>query len=176
MYNALACYATCDYYHIPADLIAYNLFAFLGTKRRFELLGTIKNNVKVYDDYAHHPTEIKTTLDSVKMTIHHENWAIFEAHTYSRLYAHLNEFAGVLKEFDHVIISPIYAAREDNIYNIKEKDLIKLIKPFNKNIKYIKSYDKIVKYLRKKVKDNDLIISIGAGPINEVCYKLLSVD
>ena len=174
IYNALACYAICDYYNIPKHLIVYNLSLFSGAKRRFELLGTIKNNVQIYDDYAHHPTEIRATLDSVKMTTHHENWAIFEAHTYSRLHEHLSDFANVLKEFDHIIVAPIYVAREENHYNVKEKDLIKLIKPFNNNIRYINNYDKIVKYLKRKVKDNDLIVSIGAGKINEVCYKLLS--
>ncbi len=176
IYNALACFAVCDYYNIPKELIAYNLSTFTGVKRRFELLGTIKNNIKVYDDYAHHPTEIKTTLDQVKNTSHNKSWAIFQGHTYSRFKEHLEEFANILKKFDHIIIAPIYAAREINTFNVSEKDLVDLIKPYNKEVCFIKSLDEIINFLNQNFKPNDLVVSIGAGDINKIGYKLINDD
>ena len=176
IYNALACFAVCDYYHISKELIAYNLSTFTGVKRRFELLGTIKNNIKVYDDYAHHPTEIKTTLDQVKNTPHNKSWAIFQGHTYSRFKEHLEEFANILKEFDYIIIAPIYAAREINTFNVSEKDLVDLIKPYNKEVCFIKSFEEIISYLNQNIKPNDLVVSIGAGDINKIGYVLINND
>ncbi len=176
IYDALACFATCDYYNIPNDIIVSSLAKYTGAERRFELLSIIKNNVKVYDDYAHHPTEIKTTLESVKKTKHHKSWAIFQSHTYSRTYEHLQEFADILKDFDHIIIATIYAAREINTFDVKEMDLVNLIKPYNKDVRYISSFDEIVNYLNENIESEDLVVSIGAGPINEVCFKLIDLN
>ena len=142
-------------------------------ERRFELLGTYKDNILVYDDYAHHPTEIKSTYNSAKNIKCHQNWAIFQSHTYSRTKEHLEEFADVLKNFDNIIIAPIYPAREINTYNVKESDLVNLIKKANQNVRYIDSFNKIVEYLKENLQDNDLVITIGAGPVNEVGTKLL---
>ena len=176
VYNALACIATLDYYNIPLDVVVDSLAKYTGAERRFELLSIIKDNVKVYDDYAHHPTEIATTLDSVKKTKHHKSWAVFQSHTYSRTYEHLEEFADILKNFDHIIIATIYAAREVNTFDVKESQLVDLIKPYNEDVRYIDSFDEIVNYLNNNVESEDLIVSIGAGPINDVCYKLIDLN
>ena len=176
VYNALACIATLDYYNIPLDVVVDSLAKYTGAERRFELLSIIKDNVKVYDDYAHHPTEIATTLDSVKKTKHHKSWAVFQSHTYSRTYEHLEEFADILKNFDHIIIATIYAAREVNTFDVKESQLVDLIKPYNEDVRYIDSFDEIVNYLNDNVESEDLVVSIGAGPINDVCYKLIDLN
>ena len=176
VYNALACIATLDYYNIPLDVVVDSLAKYTGAERRFELLSITKDNVKVYDDYAHHPTEIATTLDSVKKTKHHKSWAVFQSHTYSRTYEHLEEFADILKNFDHIIIATIYAAREVNTFDVKESQLVDLIKPYNEDVRYIDSFDEIVNYLNDNVESEDLIVSIGAGPINDVCYKLIDLN
>lgn len=173
IYNALASICTCIIYNIPERYIISGLEEYSGVERRFELLGTYKDNILVYDDYAHHPTEIKSTLDSTKKIKCHENWVVFQSHTYSRTVEHLKEFAEVLECFDNIIIAPIYPAREKNIWNVKEEDLVNLIKENNKNVIYIDSFDKIVTYLKDNLKDNDLVITVGAGPINNVGLKLL---
>jgi len=100
---------------------------------------------------------------------------VFQSHTFSRTKEHLEEFADILKEFDNVIIAPIYPARETNIYNVKESDLVDLIKPYNSNVIYIDSFDKIVEHLQNVLVDNDLVITVGAGPVNEVGLKLLDI-
>ena len=173
IYNALATTGMCIIHNVSKEALIKGLSEYIGVERRFEFIGTYKENVLVYDDYAHHPTEIASTLNSVKSINYNQNWAIFQSHTFSRTKEHLEEFAKVLKDFDNVIIAPIYPARETNIYNVKEDDLVNLIKPFNKNVCFIDSFDKIVDYIKDNAKDNDLVITVGAGPINEVGNKLV---
>lgn len=174
IYNALATTCMCIMHKINKEAIIKGINEYVGVERRFEFIGTYKENILVYDDYAHHPTEIKATLNSTKNIKCHKNYAVFQSHTYSRTKEHLEEFAEVLKEFDNIIIAPIYPAREINIYNIKETDLVDLIKPYNSNVQYIDSFDKIVTYLENNLEANDLVITIGAGPVNEVGLKLLN--
>ena len=72
-----------------------------------------------------------------------------------------------------LMIGPIYPARETNIYNIKEDDLVKLIREKNQNVLFMDSFDKIVEWLRQNIEEDDMVITIGAGPINEVANKLV---
>ncbi len=171
VYNALAAIALSNQYINDKESIKKGIEAYHGVERRFEFIGKY-NDALIYDDYAHHPTEIKTTLQSVKEVEHNESWAVFQSHTFSRTKEHLDEFADILSNFDHVVIAPIYPARETNIYNIKEEMLVDKIKVNNKNVIYLDSFDKIVDYLKENIKPQDLVITIGAGPINEVGLKL----
>ncbi|MBE6148947.1 MAG: UDP-N-acetylmuramate--L-alanine ligase [Firmicutes bacterium] len=173
VYNSLAAIALSHQYISDLEIIKKALKEYRGVGRRFELLGSY-NECSVYDDYAHHPSEIKTTYESVKKTKHNENWAIFQPHTYSRTKDHLKEFAEVLANFDHIVIAEIYAAREENIYNVHSEDIVKLIKEKgNNNVVYIDTFDKIENYIRENVQPGDLIITIGAGPVNEVAKALV---
>lgn len=175
IYNSLASIALSYQYNIDIDDIKKALLEYHGVGRRFEYLGTF-NDAFVYDDYAHHPSEIKTTLDSVNNTKHNNCYAIFQGHTYSRTKEHLEDFASILSKFDNVIIAKIYPAREENIYNVKEEDLVDLIKNNNTNVIYLDTFEKIKEYLKTKVQKNDLIITIGAGPINEVAKDLIKEE
>ena len=173
VYNSLASIAMCLEYNISIDVMQKALNEYRGVGRRFEYLGNC-NGAKIYDDYAHHPSEIKTTLESVKKTKHNENWAVFQGHTFSRTKEHLKEFASVLSGFDHIVIAKIYPAREINTFNVHEEDLVKLIKENgNDKVIYIDSFEDIEKYLKDNIKKNDLVITIGAGPINEVANNLV---
>ena len=173
VYNSLAAIAMCKLYDISLENIKDGLNAYTGVGRRFELIGKY-NDALVYDDYAHHPSEIKTTLDSVKKVNHNKDFAIFQSHTYSRTIEHLNEFADVLSKFDNIIIAPIYPAREQNIWGVKEEMLVDLIKEKNPNVIYLDSFDKIKDYIKSTIKPNDLVITIGAGPINEVAKEIVN--
>ena len=172
IYNALASLAQAIIYNLDIQKSKNGIEKYTGVGRRFEYLGTY-NNAIIIDDYAHHPTEIKATLNSTKKVKHKRNIAVFQSHTYSRTKEHLNEFASILANFDNIIIAPIYPAREENIYNIKEDDLVKLIQDKNENVIYIDSFDKIVDYLKDNIKEDDLVITIGAGPINEIAKKIV---
>ena len=170
--NALATIATSELYNIEVDIIKKSLENFTGANRRFEQIGTFEG-IPVFDDYAHHPTEIKTTYLSSKEIPHYKTWAIFEPHTYSRTEAHLEEFATILKEFDHIILAEIYAAREINKTGISSKDLEERIKKENPNCIFLASYDKIIDYIKENVQKEDIIITIGAGTINKIGYSLI---
>ena len=170
--NALATISLALNYNISKTIIKKALKEFSGVGRRFEYLGEF-NKAHIFDDFAHHPTEILSTFNSSKKIKHNETWAVFQSHTYSRTIEHLNEFAEVLQKFDHIIICDIYPAREENIWNVKESDLVDLISKKNKNAIHIPTYQEIALYLKKNIKENDLIITIGAGPINKVVKILL---
>ncbi len=170
--NALATIATSDLYSISKEFIKEGLQKFTGANRRFEKIGEY-NGIPVIDDYAHHPTEIKTTLKCSQDIPHKETWAVFEPHTFSRTKNHLEEFANILKEFDHIILAEIYAARETNDWNISSKDILNLIQKENQNCIYLDSYDKIISFLKENAQKEDIIITIGAGTINQVGYALI---
>ena len=173
IYNSMAAFALSHEYILDINVIKEALEKYHGVGRRFEYLGKI-NGAYIYDDYAHHPSEIKTTLESVKSVKHNESWAVFQSHTFSRTKEHLDEFAKVLAKFDHTIIAKIYPAREINTFNVSEEMLVDKIKISNPNVIYIDDFDKIVDYLKENIKEEDLIITIGAGPINYVSQKLAS--
>ena len=164
--NALACTAISTEYGISKKDIQDALIKFTGAHRRFE--GKINNNVSVYDDYAHHPTEIKATYNSLKNKKYNKSWAIFQPHTYSRTKLLLDDFAEALQNFDNVIILDIYAARETNTYNISSKDLADKITSLGKKALYMSDFDNCVKYIKDNVQKDDIVITIGAGTVTEI--------
>lgn len=171
IYNSLAALALSHYYIDDITIIKKGLEKYHGVGRRFEYLGKF-NGAYVYDDYAHHPTEIKTTLESVKKVAHNQDYCIFQSHTYSRTKEHLEDFANILSQFDNVIIAPIYPAREINTFNISEEMLVDKIKEKNPNVIYLDSFDSILEYIKNTVKEKDLVITIGAGPVNKIAQAL----
>ena len=172
IYNALAAFALCHNYIKDIEVIKNGLEKYRGVGRRFEYLGAY-NKAYIYDDYAHHPTEIKTTLESVKKVKHNKDYCIFQSHTYSRTKEHLEAFADVLSNFDNVIIAPIYPAREINTFNISEDMLVEKIKKKNPNVIFLDSFEKITNYLKEHIKEKDLVITVGAGPINKIAKDLV---
>ena len=170
--NSLEAYALCDWYKIDSKDIVKGLANFTGASRRMEYKGKF-NGANVYDDYGHHPTEIEATSDAILKEKHKESYAIFEAHTYSRFYEHVDSFAKSLTKFDHIIVIDIYAAREENIYGVKPEDLVEKLVKLGKDAKYISDYDEIKTYLKERVKEGDLIITLGAGNVTKVASKLV---
>ena len=172
VFNSLCCIALCDEYGIDIKIVNTALQTFDGAARRLEYKGMF-NGAKVFDDYGHHPTEIMATVNGIKNKKYNESWVVFEAHTYSRLQAHLKEFASALINFDHIIIINTYAARETNVYNITEEDLIKEINNLGKDAIHIKEHNDVVNYLKNNVKNNDLILTLGAGNVTEIATLLV---
>lgn len=172
IYNTLAAFALSYNYIKDINTIKNGLEKYRGVGRRFEYLGTY-NGAYIYDDYAHHPTEIKTTLTSVKEVKHNKDYCIFQSHTYSRTKEHLDAFADVLSKFDNIIIAPIYPAREINTFNISEDMLVDKIKGKNPNVIYLDSFAKITDYIKNNVQEKDLVITVGAGPVNKISQDLV---
>lgn len=165
--NSLGCIAMCDAYGLETDAIKNALAKFTGAGRRFEFKGKV-NGASIYDDYGHHPTEIISTSKALMNKKFHKSWVIFQPHTYSRTASLLDEFAKALLSFDNIIVVDIYAAREKNIYGISSKDLVGKIKSMGKDAMYIPSFEECVNYLKENVKENDVILTQGAGTVTEI--------
>lgn len=165
--NALACIALCSYYGIGKNFIYSALIKFTGASRRMEFVGSY-HGVSVYDDYGHHPTEISATAKAIADKDFKESWVIFQPHTYSRTKTLLDDFARSLLPFDHIIVTDIYAAREQNNYNITSVDLVNKIKEYRKEAIYIKNFDDIVSYIKSNAKANDLVLTLGAGTVTKI--------
>ena len=165
VYDALAAITTSLAHGISLKSMEKSLNEFCGAKRRFEYKKTLKNNILVYDDYAHHPTEIKATLSAAKQKEHNRIIAVFQPHTFTRTKELLNDFATSFSDADIVILSDIYAAREIDDGSISSKDVVELLKKNKVNAHYIPTFDEIIKYLKEIMQDNDIIMTIGAGSI-----------
>ncbi|MBR3116633.1 MAG: UDP-N-acetylmuramate--L-alanine ligase [Bacilli bacterium] len=170
--NSLEAYALCDWYKIDSKDIVKGLANFTGASRRMEYKGKF-NGANVYDDYGHHPTEIEATSNAVLKEKYNESYAIFEAHTYSRFYEHKESFAKSLSKFDHIIVIDIYAAREENTFGVKPEELVDILVKEGKDAVYISDYDEIKEYLKERVKEGDLIITLGAGNVTKIASKLV---
>lgn len=167
VYNALAAVATASLYNIEPFIIQKALADFTGAHRRFEYTGTF-NNAQVYDDYAHHPTEIKATIEAAKNLPHNKLWVIFQPHTYSRTSTLFDEFANAFKDTDEVILADIYAAREIDTGVVSSQKLALAINEISNNCTYLGSFDKIKDYLKENVKENDLVLTVGAGDVYKI--------
>ena len=167
--NALATAAICDYYGIDINTIAEALKEFTGAERRLEYRGTMKNGtVSIFDDYAHHPTEIKATCNAIKNKTYNKSWVIFQPHTYSRTKELLTDFANALKDFDHVLLVDIYAAREKDIFGVSSKDLADKIKSLGKEALYMDSFEKAAQYVKDNVQEDDFVLTLGAGSVTKL--------
>ena len=165
--NALSCIALCDTYNISYDAIQKALKNFTGANRRLEYVGKC-NGASVYDDYGHHPTEIDVTANAMNQKKFNESWVVFQPHTYSRTVNHLDDFAKALVKFDNIIITDIYAARESNNYGVSSEDLVNKIKEYGKDAIYISGFEDIANYIRSNVKENDVVLTLGAGTVVQV--------
>ena len=165
--NALSCIAVCNYYGLERDEIKDALYKYTGAHRRFEYVGTYKG-VNIYDGYGHHPTEISATASALKQKQYRQSWVIFQPHTYSRTKNLLGDFARSLLSFDNIIVTDIYAAREDNTFNISSKDLIKEIEKLGKKAIYISDFPDIVTYIRERAMPNDIVLTLGAGTVTNI--------
>ena len=170
--NSLEAFALCSWYKISTEDIVKGLSNFTGASRRMEYKGKF-NGANVYDDYGHHPTEIEATSNAILKEKYNESYAIFEAHTYSRVKNHIDDFVKSLVKFDHIIVIDIYAAREENIYGVKPEDIVEKLVSLGKDARYISDYDEIKSYLKDRVKEGDLIITLGAGNVTKVASKLV---
>ena len=163
--NALATCAVSDLCEINTEKTACALSSYTGAHRRMEYKGKIcGGKAEMYEDYAHHPTEIKTTLKGAKMMAGGNLWCVFQPHTFSRTSELFDEF---ITSFDGVktIFADIYAARESNETGISSKDLAERVK----GSVYINNFVDIADYLRENVSDGDTVIIMGAGDVNKIC-------
>ena len=168
VYDALAAITTAHAHGIKFEDMKKTLNEFCGAKRRFELKANLGNNILVYDDYSHHPTEIKATLAAAKQKHPNKIIAIFQPHTYSRTKELLDDFSSAFFDADVVIMPNIYAAREIDDGSISSKDLLKRLKEQNLDAHYIEDFSEIVKYVKSIAQPNDIILTLGAGDVTKI--------
>lgn len=150
------------------------LAQFEGTWRRMEYKGKMESRALVYDDYAHHPTEVKATLQGFRAKYPEGNIrVVFQPHLYSRTKLLLNDFAQSFNDADEVIVAPIYAAREANDPEISADILATEISKHHKNAHVVGGFPDIEKYLRDTATTSDVIITMGAGNIYKVGESLI---
>ena len=171
--NSLSAIAASDILGIDMKDILVGLKQCKSAHRRFEYKGTLPGNVTVIDDYAHHPTEIAATLRVANAIKENEMWCAFQPHTYTRTYELLDDFADVLSVCDHVIVADIYSAREADTGLVSSKDLVDRIVAKGTDAVYLGTFEEIENYFKKNFKENDLLITMGAGNIDIVGENLL---
>ena len=168
VYDALAAITTAQAYGIKFEDMQKSLSKFCGAKRRFEFKKTIAPNVELYDDYAHHPTEIKATLAAAKQKEHNKIIAAFQPHTFSRTKELLTDFSHAFKDADVVLLMDIYAAREKDDGTVSSRDIEKLIKKKKKKAIYTQNLEKTAQKIKEIIEPGDIVLSIGAGTITHL--------
>ncbi len=160
VYNALAAAAAAYVLKIPGKAVQQGLEGFFGAGRRFELKGQY-NGAKVYDDYAHHPSELHALLEMAKSLDYGRVICVFQPHTYTRTKALFDDFVRELKLADLVVLTDIYAAREKNTIGISSRDLAEQIP----GSLYCPSLAGAAAKLREIAQGGDLILTVGAGDV-----------
>jgi UDP-N-acetylmuramate--alanine ligase len=159
--NSLAALAVAHRLGLDLASVGETLRSFRGVRRRFEVKGEV-DEVIVIDDYAHHPTQIRTTLRAARERYPGRTlWALFQPHTYSRTKALLDQFAQSFADADHVIVTDIYAAREFDDLGVSAADIVARMK--HPDVRYIFGLNEAADYLLDHLKPGDVLITLGAG-------------
>ncbi len=174
VYNALAAITTAYVLGISVKEIQKNITRFKGIHRRFDVLGKAKG-ATIIDDYAHHPAEIKATLEAVRNYKHRKVWCVFQPHTFSRTKALLQDFSEAFALADHVILADIYAAREIDDGEIHSEHLLDLMKD-HPEAYYLKSFEEIRDFLYPRIQPEDIVLTMGAGDVYRIGEMILALD
>lgn len=172
--NAAAAFAVAIALGVDPKVAQTALESFSGTWRRFEYQGETKNGARVYDDYGHHPTEIKATLQGARELYPRERLIVaFQPHLYSRTKSLLAEFATAFDLADEVILGPIYAAREIDDGTVSSEILAEKISERDKFVKAFPSLKEVKDYLSGQTKKGDVIVVMGAGDIYKIAENIV---
>lgn len=155
------------------EALRASLMQFEGTWRRFEKKGETKEGALVYDDYAHHPTELRATLSGARELFGEKSIiAVFQPHLYSRTKLLLSEFAASFGDADKVFVLPIYKAREKDDGTISSEMLVQEMEQHRDNVLLVESFDDVVKEL-EGLDENSVILTLGAGDVYKVADALI---
>lgn len=169
--NALAAIAASLEIDLDIDTIQEGFSRFYLPERRFQVL-LYNKDFLVIDDYAHHPTEIKVTLDALKTGNFKRIFAIFQPHRYTRLGILMDQFASSFQEVDQLIIAPIYSANQEKIENVDSGILVDKIKASGFSpVLYIENFNGIIDYLNQHISPGDAIIFLSAGNLTFTAHQ-----
>jgi UDP-N-acetylmuramate--alanine ligase len=172
--NSLASFAVCYGMSMDLQKAADILKVFTGVKRRFEKRGEKKGAV-IFDDYAHHPSEVKATLEAAAEKKNRRIITVFQPHRYSRLANLKNKFNSCFNASDLLIVTDVYGSGEQPIPGITGKILVDNLidSGFKNKIVYIPKLQDVTEYLELNMKQNDMILLMGAGDITRVTEEIL---
>lgn len=171
--NSLAALAVAYSQGLNPEAINQGITGFRGADRRFQKKGEL-GGITIIDDYAHHPSEIKATLTAAANYPHNDIWVVFQPHTYTRTRAFLKEFAQSLSYADNIILTDIYAAREQDPGDISSIDIINELEALGKKAYYFSSFEDIENFILKTLVNGDVLITMGAGDVVTIGEELLS--
>jgi len=173
--NATAAIATAMELDIPFTTAARALEGFTGVQRRFTVRGDV-GGVLIVDDYGHHPVEIEATLEGADESFPERRIvAVFQPHRYSRVQNHRGDFCSAFTCADVVLVCPIYAAGEPPIEGLDHEALAhEMRERGHRGTLAVDSLEEAVDWLGENCRDQDLVITLGAGNVNRVCTDLAS--
>ena len=170
--NALSVIANSLIFEIPEEAIKEGLLECSGAHKRFEHKGEF-NGATIIDDYAHHPVEIKATLDTANLIPHNKIYVVFQPHTYTRTKTLFDEFTTCFEKADELLLMDIYAAREKDTGLVSSNELGDAIRKTGLNCTNVHSHEEAAEYLKTVAKDTDLILTVGAGDVVKVADLIL---
>jgi UDP-N-acetylmuramate--alanine ligase len=171
--NAMAAIAVAMELEVLPDAIREGLATFSGVDRRFQLRGR-ERGIAVVDDYGHHPTEIRATLDGARLCGFRRIHVLFQPHRYSRTFHLMDEFARSFLQADSVFVMDIYAASEKPIEGVTAEALVDRIRQFgHRGVEYVGTIDRGVDALLGAAADGDLVLTLGAGNVWQAGEKVL---
>ena len=165
MYNALAAASAATLCGVSPQAIADGLADFSGAHRRMEYKGSLACGATVYDDYGHHPDEIRATLKGARELGYGRVLCAYQPHTYSRTAGLLDEFSVAFDDADLVFFADVYAAREQNVYGVTSQTLADRV---GARAQYCGSFEAVAKAILETAKADDLVIVMGAGDVFKV--------
>ena len=169
--NALGALAAAERLGLTMDQARASLARYQGAARRFEVKGTA-HGVTLVDDYAHHPSEVRATLAAARQRFPGRTlWAVFQPHTYSRTAALLGDFARAFRDADHVLVTDIFAAREQPVPGVHSRDLVSRMT--HPDARYVGSLDEATTVLRAEARPDDVILALGAGDVWKVLESVM---
>ena len=172
--NMACVYAFAKELGFSKEKILRGLENYSGTWRRMEYKGKVKG-AEIYDDYAHHPSEVKATLSALRKKYPNKKiWGVFQPHQYSRTKFFLDEFAKSFDDADEVIIPNIYRVRDKDeiVSSVSADDLVGEISENHKKVQNGKGLNKTAKYLNENISGNDVVVVMGAGDVTKIHEKL----
>lgn len=161
--NALAAAAAAICLGVKPNAVKYGLAGFNGAGRRFEFKGKF-NGADVYDDYAHHPGELKALLDTVEELNYKRTILVFQPHTYTRTAALFDDFVKQLRRPDVVLLAEIFAAREQNTIGISSASLAEQVE----GAEFFPTFPELEEELKRKARPGDIILTVGAGDVYKI--------
>ena len=171
--NATAAVTTALELEVKPDVIREALATFSGVDRRFQVRGK-ERGITVVDDYGHHPTEIRATLDSARLCGFRRIHVLFQPHRFTRTFHLMDEFARSFHAADNLFVMDIYAASEAPIAGVTAEALVERIRQFgHRSVEYVGTLDRGVDALEQAAREGDLVLTLGAGSVWQAGEKLL---